>query len=81
MGIGISIRGSAYVMRLKDLSDILMQEAKRFYNDVDSWRIQLIEDYASNIATIRNLHITIKFKEEYYQADRIFYKFLTDSQV
>jgi len=38
----------------------LKQRTKRFYNNINSWRIQSIEDYAKTIAIIRNLHTRIK---------------------
>ncbi len=38
----------------------LKQRTKRFYNNINSWRINSIEDYASTIAIIRNLTIIIK---------------------
>jgi len=38
----------------------LKQRTRRFYNNINSWKIQSIEDYASTIAIIRNLHTTIK---------------------
>lgn len=39
----------------------IKQRTRRFYNNIDCW-VQSIEDYASIIAIIRNLHITIKTK-------------------
>jgi len=38
----------------------LKQRTERFYNNINSWRINSIEDYASTIAITRNLHIIIK---------------------
>ena len=38
----------------------LKQRTKKFYNNINTWRIQSIEDYASTIAITRNLHIIIK---------------------
>ena len=38
----------------------LKQRTRRFYKNINSWRIKSIEDYASTIAIIRNLTITIK---------------------
>jgi len=38
----------------------LKQRTERFYNNINTWRIQSIEDYASTIAITRNLHIIIK---------------------
>jgi transposase-like protein len=40
----------------------LKQRTKRFYNNINTWRIQSIEDYASAIAIIRNLTIAIKIQ-------------------
>jgi transposase-like protein len=34
----------------------LKQKTRRF-NNINTWKIKFIEDYASTIATIRNLHI------------------------
>jgi len=41
----------------------LEQRTRGFYNNINSWRIQSIEDYAKTIAIIRNITITIKTKE------------------
>ena len=38
----------------------LKQRTKRSYNNINTWKIKSIEDYASTIAIIRNLTITIK---------------------
>ena len=38
----------------------LKQRTRRFYNNINTWRINSIEDYASTIAIIRNLTIIIK---------------------
>ena len=38
----------------------LKERTRRFYNNINTWRIQSIEDYAKTIAIIRNLHIIIK---------------------
>jgi len=48
----------------------LKQRTERFYNNINTWKIQSIEDYAATIAIIRNLTITIN-KEEYC-LDRFF---------
>jgi len=51
-------------LSLRDLSKrffgYLKKRTKRFYNNINTWRIQSIEDYAITIAIIRNLHTTIK---------------------
>jgi transposase-like protein len=38
----------------------LKQRTRRFYNIINTWRIQSVEDYAKTIAIIRNITITIK---------------------
>lgn len=38
----------------------LKERTRRFYNNINTWRIQSVEDYAKTIAIIRNLHIIIK---------------------
>ena len=38
----------------------LKERTRRFYNNINTWKIQSIEDYAKTIAIIRNLHTTIK---------------------
>jgi len=38
----------------------LKERTRRFYNNINSWKIQSIEDYASTIAIIRNLFKVIK---------------------
>jgi len=52
----------------------LKQRTERFYNNINSWRIKSLEDYASTIAITRNITITIiiKTEEGYYLVDRIF---------
>ena len=35
---------------------------ERFYNNINTWRIKSLEDYASTIAITRNLNIIIKNK-------------------
>jgi len=49
----------------------LKQRTRRFYNNINTWRTQSIEDYAAAIAIIRNILIIMKTKEGYYLADRI----------
>ena len=38
----------------------LKQRTEKFYNNINTWRIKSLEDYASTIAITRNLHIIIK---------------------
>ena len=38
----------------------LKKRTERFYNNVNTWKIQSVEDYAKTIAITRNLHTTIK---------------------
>jgi transposase-like protein len=38
----------------------LKQRTRRFYNNINSWKTQSIEDYATAIAIIKNLTIAIK---------------------
>jgi len=38
----------------------LKEKTERFYNNLNTWKTQSIEDYAKTIAIIRNLHTTIK---------------------
>jgi transposase-like protein len=40
----------------------LKQRTRRFYNNINTWSIKSIEDYASAIAIIRNLTIAIKIQ-------------------
>jgi len=37
----------------------LKERTERFYNTINTWKIQSIEDYAKTIAIIRNLLTTI----------------------
>jgi len=41
----------------------LKQRTRRFYNNINTWRIKSLEDYAKTIAITRNLHIIIKNRE------------------
>jgi len=41
-------------------SRYLKERTRRFYNNINTWRIQSVEDYAKTIAITRNLHTTIK---------------------
>ena len=36
----------------------LKEKTRRFYNNINTWKIQLVEDYAKTIAITRNLHTT-----------------------
>jgi transposase-like protein len=38
----------------------LKQRTRRFYNNIDTWRIESIEDYAAAIAIIRNILTIMK---------------------
>jgi transposase-like protein len=38
----------------------LKQRARRFHNNINTWKMQSMEDHAAAIATIRNLHIIMK---------------------
>ena len=40
----------------------IKQRTRRFYNNINTWSIKSIEDYASAIAIIRNLTIAIKIQ-------------------
>jgi transposase-like protein len=40
----------------------LKQRTRRFYNNINSWKTQSIEDYATAIAIIRNLTTAIKIQ-------------------
>jgi len=63
--LGLEYRYKRFGLRniVERLFGYLKQRTKRFYNNINSWRIQSIEDYAKTIAIIRNLHTTIKTKE------------------
>jgi len=37
----------------------LKKRTERFYNNVNTWKIQSVEDYAKTIAITRNITITI----------------------
>jgi len=37
----------------------LKEGTRRFYNNINTWRIQSVEDYAKTIAITRNITITI----------------------
>jgi hypothetical protein len=51
----------------------LKQRARRFHNNINTWKTQSMEDYAAAIATIRNLHIIMKTQGAYYLVDRILF--------
>jgi transposase-like protein len=40
----------------------IKQRTRRFYNNINSWKTQSIEDYATAIAIIRNLTTAIKIQ-------------------
>jgi transposase-like protein len=40
----------------------LKQRTRRFYNNINSWKTQSMEDYATAIAIIRNLTTAIKIQ-------------------
>jgi hypothetical protein len=40
----------------------LKQRTRRFYNNINTWSIKLIEDYAAATAIIRNLITAIKIQ-------------------
>jgi hypothetical protein len=40
----------------------LKQRTRRFYNNINTWSIKSIEDYAAAIAIIRNLTTAIKIQ-------------------
>jgi hypothetical protein len=44
----------------------LKQRTRRFYNNINTWRIKSIEDYASAITIIRNIPTIMKTRETYY---------------
>ena len=46
--------------RVERFFGYLKQRTERFYNNINTWKIQSIEDYASTIAITRNLYTTIK---------------------
>jgi putative transposase len=49
----------------------LKQRTRRFYNNINTWSIKSIEDYATAIAITRNLTTLTKIQEAYYLVDRI----------
>jgi hypothetical protein len=44
--------------RVERFFGYLKQRTRRFYNNINTWRIKSIEDYVS--AIVRNLHIITK---------------------
>jgi transposase-like protein len=40
----------------------IKQRTRRFYNNINSWKTQSIEDYATTIAIIRNLTTLTKIQ-------------------
>jgi putative transposase len=62
--LGLKYRYQRFGLRnaVERFSEYLKQRTRRFYNNINTWRIQSIEDYAAAIATIRNLTIAIKIQ-------------------
>jgi hypothetical protein len=71
--LGLKYRYQRFGLRntVERFFEYLKQRTGRFYNDINTWRIKSIEDYASAIAIIRNILTIIKPKEAYYFVDRI----------
>jgi hypothetical protein len=53
----------------------LKQRTRRSYNNINTWRIKLIEDYAAAIAMVRNLTTLIKTQGGVLLVDRIAKKY------
>jgi transposase-like protein len=51
--------------RVERFFEYLKQRTRRFYNNINTWKKQSIEDYVSAVAII-NMLTVIKTKEEYY---------------
>jgi len=60
--LGLEYRYERFGLRntVERLFRYLKERTERFYNNINTWRIQSVEDYAKTIATIRNITITIK---------------------
>jgi len=60
--LGLKYRYQRFGLRnaVQRFSGYLKQRTKRFYNNINTLRIKSMEDYASTIAIIRKLLITMK---------------------
>ena len=60
--IGLEYRYERFGLRnvVERFFRYLKEKTERFYNNINTWKIQSVEDYAKTIAIIRNLHTTIK---------------------
>jgi len=60
--IGLEYRYERFSLRntIERSFRYLKERTERFYNNINTWRIQSVEDCAKTIATIRNITITIK---------------------
>jgi hypothetical protein len=48
--------------RAERFFEYLNQRARRFHNNINTWKTQSLEDYAATIAIIRNLITLIKIR-------------------
>ena len=60
MDYSIGMKRLGLRSRVERFSRYLKERTRRFYNNINTWRIQSVEDYAKTIAITRNLHTTIK---------------------
>jgi hypothetical protein len=56
----ISIREVWFKESVERFFRCLKRRTRRFYNNINTWKTQSMEDYAAAIATIRNIHIIMK---------------------
>jgi len=54
------MRGLALRNTVERFFGYLKERTRRFYNNINTWKIQSVEDYAKTITITRNLHTTIK---------------------
>jgi hypothetical protein len=69
----LKYRYQKFVLRnaVQRLFRYLKQRTRRFYNNINTWKKQSVEDYAKIIAIIINLQTIMKTQGEYYLVDRI----------
>jgi transposase-like protein len=62
--LGLKYRHQTFGIRnrVERFFGYLKQRTRRFYNNINSWKTQSIEDYATAIAIIRNLTTAIKIQ-------------------
>jgi transposase-like protein len=60
--LGLKYRYQRFGLRntVERFSGYLKQRTRRFYNNINTWKINSIEDYAAAITIVRNLITTMK---------------------